>query len=107
MAVKMNLNPEKVGEVVKSGTGRSYASEFFIPRNLAGIFDEGYPMQHAYQDLVSAAELGAQRGIPMPILAAATATYQTALLQGYDALGKGGMIRVCEKLLGVFFRKTM
>ena len=34
MAVKMGLDPEKVGSVVNSGTGRSYASEFFIPRIL-------------------------------------------------------------------------
>ena len=31
MGVKMGLDPDLVGEVVNSGTGRSYASEFFIP----------------------------------------------------------------------------
>src|SRR5258705_2820179 len=34
MAVKMGLDAEKVGEVINSGTGKSYASEFFIPRIL-------------------------------------------------------------------------
>jgi 3-hydroxyisobutyrate dehydrogenase-like beta-hydroxyacid dehydrogenase len=104
MAVKMGLDSEKVGSVVNSGTGRSYASEFFIPRILQDNFADGYAMRNAYKDLVSAAELGAARGIPMPVLAAATATYQTALLQGHGDKDKGGMIRVFEDLLGVRFR---
>jgi 3-hydroxyisobutyrate dehydrogenase-like beta-hydroxyacid dehydrogenase len=106
MAVKMGLDPEKVGSIVNSGTGRSYASEFFIPRILQDNFADGYAMRNAYKDLVSAAELGAARGIPMPVLAAATATYQTALLQGHGDKDKGGMIRVFEDLLGVRFRSS-
>lgn len=104
MAVKMGLDPDLVGEVVNSGTGRSHASEFFIPRILRGHFSDGYPLAHAYKDLVSAAELGAARTIPMPVLAAATATYQTALLQGHGAEDKGAMIRVFEDLFGVAYR---
>ncbi|SFM15769.1 NAD(P)-dependent oxidoreductase [Methylobacterium pseudosasicola] len=104
MAAKMGLDPDLVGEVVNSGTGRSHASEFFIPRILRGHFGDGYPLAHAYKDLVSAAELGAARTIPMPVLAAATATYQTALLQGHGAKDKGAMVRVFEEALGVNFR---
>jgi 3-hydroxyisobutyrate dehydrogenase-like beta-hydroxyacid dehydrogenase len=104
MSVKMGLDPEKVGQVVNSGTGRSYASEFFIPRVLKNSFSEGYPMKDAYKDLVSGAELGAKLCIPMPVLAAATATYQTALLRGYGDQDKGAMIRVFEELLGSAYR---
>jgi len=104
MAAKMGLNPDLVGEVVNSGTGRSYASEFFIPRILKGHFGDGYPMAHAYKDLVSGAELGANLCIPMPVLAAATATYQAALLRGHGERDKGGMVCVFEELLGVQYR---
>jgi 3-hydroxyisobutyrate dehydrogenase-like beta-hydroxyacid dehydrogenase len=104
MAAKMGLDPDLVGEVVNSGTGRSYASEFFVPRILKGHFGDGYPMAHAYKDLVSGAELGANQGIPMPVLAAATATYQAALLRGHGEKDKGGMVCVFEELLGVQFR---
>lgn len=106
MAVKMGLDPVKVGDVVNSGTGRSYASEFFVPRILDDEFGQGYPLQDAYKDLVSGAELGANLCIPMPVLAAATATYQTALLQGHGTSDKGAMIKVYEDLLGVRFRKA-
>ena len=104
MAVKMGLDPDLVGQVVNSGTGRSYASEFFIQRILRGHFADGYPMQHAYKDLISGAELSANLCIPMPVLAAATATYQAALLRGHGAKDKGGMIRLFEELLGVEYR---
>ena len=104
MAAKMGLDPDLVGEVVNSGTGRSYASEFFLPAFSSGHFGDGYPMAHAYKDLVSGAELGANQGIPMPVLAAATATYQAALLRGHGEKDKGGMVCVFEELLGVQFR---
>ncbi|MBE7199510.1 MAG: NAD(P)-dependent oxidoreductase [Parafilimonas terrae] len=104
MAASMGLDPDRVGDVVNSGTGRSYASEFFVPRILRGHFSDGYPMGHAYKDLVGGAELGARLCIPMPVLAAATATYQAALRQDHGDKDKGGMIRVFEDLLDVRFR---
>ncbi|HHV64965.1 MAG TPA: NAD(P)-dependent oxidoreductase [Peptococcaceae bacterium] len=105
MSVKMGLDPVKVGEVVNSGTGRSYASEFFIQRILKGNFAEGYSLQNAYKDLVSAAEISANLCIPMPVLNAATTTYQMALLKGHGADDKGAMIKVFEDLLGVLYRQ--
>lgn len=104
LAIKLGLDPEKIGDVVNSGTGRSYASEFFIPNVLKGKFSEGYSMQNAYKDLISGAEISAKHAIPTPVLSAATATYQQALLAGHGEKDKGGMICVFEELLGVKFR---
>lgn len=95
-----------MGQVVNSGTGRSYASEFFIPNILKDSFRNGYSMRNAYKDLVSAAELGGSLGIPMPVLAAATSTYQMALCKGLGDNDKGGMIKVFEELLDVRFREA-
>ncbi len=58
LAVKLGLEPDKVGKIVNSGTGRSYASEFFIPNILKGDFSKGYPMSAAYKDLVSGRDFG-------------------------------------------------
>ena len=104
MAAKLGLDCEKVGAIVNSGTGQSYASEFFIPRILAGDFSQGYPLGHAYKDLISAAELSAHQAIPLPVLQAATATYQMALLNGFGKEDKGAMIKVFEQILGVEYR---
>lgn len=104
VAVKLGLDSVQIGEVVNNGTGRSFASEFFIPRILKGHFSDGYPMCHAYKDLMSGSGISADLGLPMPVLAAATATYQTALLRGHGNKDKGGMICIFEELLGVAFR---
>lgn len=104
MAAKLGLDPDKIGDIVNSGTGRSYASEFFVPNILKGDFTQGYPMRAAYKDLVSAAGISAHHTIPMPVLAAATAVYQTALRAGHGDKDKGGMICPAEDALGVRFR---
>lgn len=103
MARRMGLDAEKIASVINSGTGRSYASEFFLPRILSRHFSDGYPLKAAYKDLVSAAELGAHHCIPMPVLAAATATYQMSLLAGHGASDKGAMTRFFEDMLAVQF----
>lgn len=104
MAVAMGLDPDRLATVVTTGTSRSYASEYFVPRILKGLFDEGYPLGKAYKDLVSCAEICAQHGFPMPVTAAATATYQTALRQGHGDRDKGAMILPFEALLQVKVR---
>jgi len=105
MAAKMGVDCGKITQVINSGTGRSYASEFFIPRILEGSFEDGYSLKNAYKDLQSASQISAEHAIPMPVLAAATATYQSALQKGFGEDNKGGMIKVFEQLLGVEFRK--
>lgn len=105
VAVKLGLNSETIGSVINTGSGRSYASEFFIPRILKNHFSDGYPLKHAYKDLVCGAEMSAQLCIPLPLMHAATTTYQMALLNGLGDKDKGAMICVFEELLGVKFRK--
>jgi len=105
MAVKLGLAPEKIANVVNSGTGRSHASEFFLPRILKDSFTDAYSLNNGYKDLISAAEISASLTIPLPVLHAATTTYQTAMIKGYGDQDKGSMIRVFEELLGVSFRK--
>lgn len=105
MAVKLGLDPEKVISVVNSGTGKSFAAEFFGPHILEDRFEAGYPLKHAYKDMISAAEIGAHKKIPLPLVQAATTTYQMALAAGYGDEDKGAMIKVFENILGVKFRK--
>jgi 3-hydroxyisobutyrate dehydrogenase-like beta-hydroxyacid dehydrogenase len=105
MAVKLGLDPEQVAQVVTTGTGRSFAADFFIPFTLENRFDEGYPLKAAYKDMISAAEISAHKGIPLPVVNATAVTFQMAIAEGHGDLSKGGLIRVFEKLLGTEFRK--
>jgi 3-hydroxyisobutyrate dehydrogenase-like beta-hydroxyacid dehydrogenase len=105
MAAKLGLDPEKVSRVVTTGTGRSFAAEFFTPLILENCFDSGYPLKHAYKDFVSAAEICAGQQIPLPLVQAAMTTFQMALAQGHGDEDKGALIKVFEELLKVKFRK--
>lgn len=104
IAARMGLDPAQITGIVNSGSGRSFASETFLPAILQGRFDRGYPMQAAYKDLIAGAELTARHGLPAPVLAAATATYQQALARGLGAQDKGAMIKLFEEMAGVAFR---
>ena len=106
LAVKLGLNPTQISDVINSSSGRSFASEFFIPHILNGDFNNGYPMSAAYKDLVNGAQISKTHNIPTPVLSAATKTYEQALDQGHGDKDKGAMILVFEKLLNVTFRKS-
>ena len=105
MAVKLGLDPEKVTQVITTGTGRSFAAEFFTPLILEDRFDQGYPLRSAYKDMISAADICSQQKIPLPLVQAASTTYQMALADGHGDEDKGAMIKVFERLLNVKFRK--
>lgn len=105
MAVKLGLDPEGVCRVVTTGTGRTFALEFFTPHILENNFKPGYTLSGAYKDMESAAEISSQMKIPLPVFAAAMQTYQMALVQGLGNENKGAMIKVWEKVLGVEVRK--
>ena len=105
MAVKMGLDPEKVCDVARTGTGASFALEFFAPLILDNDFQPGYHLKNAYKDMASAFEISAHEQIPLPVTTAATITYQLALAQGSGEENKGAMIKVWENVLGVKVRK--
>jgi 3-hydroxyisobutyrate dehydrogenase-like beta-hydroxyacid dehydrogenase len=105
MAVKLGLDPEAVCRVVTTGTGRTFALEFFTPYILQNNFKPGYPLDKAYKDMISAAEISSNKKIPLPVFTAAMQTYQMALAQGLGNENKGAMIKVWESILGVEVRK--
>lgn len=106
MAVKLGLDPAKVTQVVTTGTGRSFAAEFFLPLALENIFDQGYPLKHAYKDMISAAEISSQEKIPLPMTQATTTVFQMALAGGLGDESKGALIKIFERMLDVKFRKS-
>ncbi|MBW1864487.1 MAG: NAD-binding protein [Deltaproteobacteria bacterium] len=105
MAAKLGLDPAKVCRIITTGTGRSFAAEFFTPLILENSFDQGYPLKSAYKDMASAAEISARHKIPLPLTQATANIFQMALAQGLGDESKGALIKVFEKILDVEFRK--
>jgi 3-hydroxyisobutyrate dehydrogenase-like beta-hydroxyacid dehydrogenase len=103
MAVALGLDPERVAEVVTSGSGRSFAAEYFVPKILERRFNDSYPLGKAWKDMAAALEISERRGIPLPVVRAAADTYRKALASGWSEEDKGAMVKVFEDLLGVAF----
>lgn len=104
MAVKLGLEPAKITQVINNGTGRSFASEAFLPNILENRFDHGYSLDQAYKDMIQASIISARNKIPIPMVHTALNTYQTALGMGFGQEDKGAMIKVFERLLDIKFR---
>jgi 3-hydroxyisobutyrate dehydrogenase-like beta-hydroxyacid dehydrogenase len=105
MAVKLGLDPEELYKVVSTGTGQTFAFQFFTPLILDNNFTQGYSLGEAYKDMISAAEISSQEKIPLPVFFAAMHTYQMALVEGLGDENKGAMIKVWEKALNIKVRR--
>ena len=105
LALRLGLEAEAIGAVINSGTGRSYASEYFIPRILDGQFTGDYPIEKAFKDLAHAEETEAAEDLNLPMTNAAASVFRRAMEEGCGAFGKGGLIRVWEEEMGVHFRR--
>ncbi|MDX1432272.1 MAG: NAD(P)-dependent oxidoreductase [Gammaproteobacteria bacterium] len=104
LAVKAGLDVEQVAEVVTSGSARSFASEYFVPRILDGRFDGDFSMGAAYKDIVNVQEIAARLGAATPVVNAMVATYQHAIAMGCGDEPKSAMIKVYERVLGLEVR---
>jgi 3-hydroxyisobutyrate dehydrogenase-like beta-hydroxyacid dehydrogenase len=100
-AVKLGLAPERMGQVINGGTGRSYASEYFVPRILRRAFSYGFSMEQAYKDIKNLNEAGERENISTPVLDAAASVYRKTLEMGYGHLYKGAMFFPYEAQLGI------
>lgn len=104
LALKAGLDAETLARVVTSGSSRSFASEYFVPRMLAGEFAEDFPMNAAYKDIVNVQETAVRLAAMTPVTGAMTAVYQQALAHGLGGEPKSAMIKLYEQALGVRFR---
>lgn len=105
VAVKLGLEPEKIGAVINTGSAKSDASAFFVPQILEGKFDYGFSMRDAYKDVMSCVEITSLQELPVPMLDAMNSIYKTTMLKGYGEKYKGAMVRVYEDIMDVKVRK--
>ncbi len=103
-AAKLGLDPERIGQVICGGTGRSYASEYFVPRILRRDFAYGFTMEQAYKDIQNLNEACDAAGFLTPVLDAAAAVYRETLEMGFGHLYKGAMILPYEARSGLEFK---
>ncbi|WNJ99795.1 NAD(P)-dependent oxidoreductase [Thalassospiraceae bacterium LMO-JJ14] len=105
LTVAVGLDPEQVAEIVMSGSSRSFASEYFVPRMLEGKFDSDFSLNAAYKDIVNVERMAADTGAQLPVVKAMIGSYKAAIAAGYGDEPKSAMLKVYEEALGVSYRK--
>src|SRR5699024_5654022 len=105
VGVKLGLDPEKLGDILMTATGSSFASKTLIPKVLEGNFEHGFSLGKAYKDMESMFEVLTEYEIPLPTLNGTMQTYQLALQNGQRDYYKHAMVHFYEDMLDVKVRK--
>ena len=100
LAIKAGLQPAQLEQVLTTGSSRSFASEYFVPRILERRFEGDFPMRAAYKDIVNVQEAAARHGVALPVVEAMVATYRAAIDMGFGDQPKSAMIKVYEERSG-------
>ena len=100
LAIKAGLQPEQLAKVLTTGSSRSFASEYFVPRILARRFEGDFSMRAAYKDIVNIQEAAERHGVALPVVEAMVATYRAAIDMGFGDQPKSAMVKVYEDRSG-------
>ncbi len=106
LTVAVGLDPEQVAQIVMSGSSRSFASEYFVPRMLEAKFDTDFTLSAAYKDIVNVERMAEETGAALPVVEAMVGSYKAAIEAGYGDEPKSAMLKVYEEALGVEFRSA-
>lgn len=106
LAMKAGLSADKLEEVLTTASSRSFASEYFVPRILAGKFDSDFSLQAAFKDIVNIQQAAARLHASTPVVDAMVATYQAAIDMGFGDEPKSAMVKVYERQLNQEVRRS-
>jgi len=103
LAKAIGLDTDAVARVVTSASGRSFASEYFVPRMLERRFDSDFAMGDAFKDIVNVQKMAIETQAMLPVVNAMVASYQAAMAAGFADQPKSAILKVYENALGVRF----
>jgi len=103
LAKAIGLDTDAVAKVVTSASGRSFASEYFVPRMLERRFDSDFAMGDAFKDIVNVQKMAIETQAMLPVVNAMVASYQAAMAAGFADQPKSAILKVYENALGVKF----
>ncbi len=103
LALAIGLDPDLVAELMTTGSSKSFASEYFVPRMMDREFHTDFAMQDAYKDIINVQRMRDETGASTPVVDAMVKSYQAALDAGLGHEPKSAMIKIYEEKLGVKF----
>ncbi len=99
LALKAGLAPKTVADVVTSGSARSFASDFFVPRILRREFHGDFSLQAAHKDIVNIQDVTRELGAELPLVETMIGIYERAIAEGYGDEPKSAMVKLYEQQL--------
>lgn len=103
LALAVGLDANLVAELMTTGSSKSFASEYFVPRMMDRAFHTDFAMEDAYKDIINVQRMRDETGASIPVVDAMVKSYQSAMDAGYGREPKSAMIKVYEEKLGVKF----
>ena len=100
LALKAGLAPTTVADVVTSGSARSFASDFFVPRILRREFHGDFSLQAAHKDIVNIQDVTRELGAELPLVETMIGIYERAIAEGLGDEPKSAMVKLYERQLG-------
>ena len=86
LGVKGGVNPDKMLDIIRHSTGRSYVADRYGPCILNGDYDPSFTLGLAHKDMLLAQEMAAGLEIELPMCDLTMNTYSRAMEKyGFDA----------------------
>ena len=86
LGVKGGVTPQRMLDIIRNSTGKSYVSDRYGPPILDGDYDASFTVGLAHKDMKLAAEMADSLGIRLPMCDLTTQTYARAVeTYGFDA----------------------
>ena len=82
-----------------TASARSFAGDHFVPRMLARQFDNDFPMEDAYKDILNVQHIAIEKRAMTPLVNAMTSSYQNAIAAGMAASQKAPLSRFMKRRL--------
>ncbi len=105
LAIKAGLKAEVVENLFVSGSSRSFASEYFIPKIMARDFTGDYDMKDAYKDIINVDKVIENIKIKTPMISSMKEIYNKTLEMNLEQRPKSSMIKFFEKELNLKMEK--
>jgi 3-hydroxyisobutyrate dehydrogenase-like beta-hydroxyacid dehydrogenase len=101
LAMKSGLDPNLLEQLFTTGSGRSFASEHFVPRMIERTFTGDYSLQSALKGITNVQQVTSEFNDNTPMFDAMVNAYQEAIYMGFGGKSKSAMLKVYEKSFGV------
>jgi 3-hydroxyisobutyrate dehydrogenase-like beta-hydroxyacid dehydrogenase len=107
LAVKSGLDPNVLEQLFTTGSSRSFASEYFVPRMIERTFTGDYSLQDALKDITNFQLATSEFNDNTPMFDAMVNTYKKAIDMGFGEESKSSMLKVYEKILALLSQKQL